>query len=194
MANGELWRRAAVLSLVLLTGVSFLVSACSSRGEDGQEKRETSSTTNAAQVHDMESEQKLDSRSSSDVEIRAATFLVDDGEEGPVLHLEIADSPEEIRRGLMHRKKMQKDTGMLFIMPQVKPLSFWMKNTYIPLSIAFIREDLEIVRILEMKPLDTSLRYRSGKACKYALEVPQGWFSKHGIEAGDSIVFLGETQ
>jgi uncharacterized membrane protein (UPF0127 family) len=85
----------------------------------------------------------------------------------------------------MFRDSLPKDHGMLFIYPQPQTLSFWMQNTIIPLSIAFMDSDGTIVNILEMKPGIEVPPYRSEKPCRFALEMTAHWFSDHGVKAGD---------
>ena len=104
--------------------------------------------------------------------------------------VEVVSKPGELEKGLMFRKSMPEDSGMLFIMPQKKILSFWMKNTYIPLSIAFIDDGMKIVDIHKMRPLDEDTHYLSSKPCRYALEVNQGWFKSHGIRPHDKVQFV----
>jgi uncharacterized membrane protein (UPF0127 family) len=88
--------------------------------------------------------------------------------------------------GLMHRNKLEDNEGMLFIFPQEEILSFWMKDTRIPLSIAFIKANGRIVQIESMKPysLDTHV---SREKVKYALEVKDGWFMRHNVKEGDTV-------
>jgi uncharacterized membrane protein (UPF0127 family) len=107
-----------------------------------------------------------------------------------VLQVEIARSAEEKRRGLMYRKSLADGRGMLFIFDRDQIMSFWMKDTLIPLSIAYIRSDGTIVEILDMRPLDENL-VRSSRGVRYALEVPQGWFGRAGIGAGDRLLLDG---
>ena len=97
---------------------------------------------------------------------------------------EIADTEFRRMKGLMFRESMQENRGMLFVFEHEQHLSFWMKNTYIPLSIAYIDRRGVIMEIHDMKPLDTSITYPSKNPAKYALEVNQGWFRKHAINAG----------
>ena len=105
---------------------------------------------------------------------------------GTSIEVELAVTEEQKARGLMHRDSLPADDGMLFVYPDSKPRSFWMKDTRIPLSIAFIEPDGDIVRIADMKPLDRSSTHSLYPA-KYALEMNQGWFEKNGIEEGDRI-------
>ncbi|HTY07788.1 MAG TPA: DUF192 domain-containing protein, partial [Candidatus Edwardsbacteria bacterium] len=105
------------------------------------------------------------------------------------LWVEIADDPDTRTRGLMFRRAMPEDEGMLFVFEYAEPQSFWMKNTYLPLDIAFIGPDYRVLNILAMKPLDEGPRYNSAGAALYALEVNQGWCARHGVKPGDLLSF-----
>jgi uncharacterized membrane protein (UPF0127 family) len=100
------------------------------------------------------------------------------------LKVELALSEEEQAQGLMYRESLDDGWGMLFVFGRDKLASFWMKNTLIPLSIAYINSDGSILEIYDMQPEDLSL-IRSSRSVRYALEVPQGWFNKAGIRPGD---------
>lgn len=106
-----------------------------------------------------------------------------------VVWAEVADRPETRQLGLMYRREMPKDQGMLFIFEEPQILDFWMKNTYLPLDIAFISSDGTILNIEAMKPLDDKPRYRSRGPARYALEVNQGWFAARGIGPGVKVKF-----
>ena len=99
---------------------------------------------------------------------------------------EIAQTQEERSKGLMYRKELPDGEGMFFIFERDEVLSFWMKNTFVPLSIAFITSDGRIVEIRDMYPHDESTVY-SARSVRYALEVPQGWFSRAGVQNGDVV-------
>ncbi|MBM4278865.1 MAG: DUF192 domain-containing protein [Deltaproteobacteria bacterium] len=107
---------------------------------------------------------------------------------GKEVRVEVARTPEERAVGLMARKHLGKEEGMLFIFEEEGHHSFWMKNTYIPLSIAFIDRESRIVKITDMKPL-TLTSHLPPKPILYALEMNQGWFSKNGIKVGDIVRF-----
>ena len=99
---------------------------------------------------------------------------------------ELAIKPEERNFGFMERKKIPDGTGMLFIFESDQILSFWMKNTPHPLSIAYIDSKGVIKNIYDMTPFSLS-SITSTVSVRYALEVPQGWFKKNNIQEGDSI-------
>jgi uncharacterized membrane protein (UPF0127 family) len=100
------------------------------------------------------------------------------------IQAELARTDAERSRGLMNRPSLPDGEGMLFVFEREQILSFWMKNTLVPLSIAFIRTDGRIIEIRDMEALDTTT-VSSTRSVRYALEVPQGWFTRMGIEAGD---------
>jgi uncharacterized protein len=104
------------------------------------------------------------------------------------IRVEVAKAPEERAQGLMGRKQLGDSEGMLFIFEMEDYHSFWMKNTLIPLSIAFIDKEGRILRITDMKPL-TLDSHAPPKPVLYALEMKQGWFSANGIKVGDIIRF-----
>jgi len=96
---------------------------------------------------------------------------------------EVVVTPEQRALGLMHRFSLKPDHGMLFVFERSEPLSFWMKNTFIPLSIAFIGADGRIVNIEDMKPQTEDTHWSKGPAL-YALEMRKGWFAEKGIGPG----------
>ena len=100
---------------------------------------------------------------------------------------DVVIKPEDRNLGLMFRRSMAQDSGMLFVFDTDDFQRFWMKNTLIPLSIAYITRDSLITDILEMAPLDTTTPYLSSKPVRYALEMNSGWFQTHGIKPGDTV-------
>jgi hypothetical protein len=105
------------------------------------------------------------------------------------LQVEIAQTPEASSLGLMFRESLPEDQGMLFVFPQQQILSFWMRNTFIPLDIAFIDHAGVIVDIQRMAPLDETINYISAAPALYALEVNAGWFEKREIKVGARVRF-----
>jgi len=112
---------------------------------------------------------------------RLPTKVIEVG--GYRLIVEVADEDTERRRGLMFRSYVPDSVGMLFVFEEERPHSFWMKNTAIPLAIAFIAADSTITDIKWMKPHDETSHHPS-KPILYAIEANQGWFMKHGIKPG----------
>ena len=107
---------------------------------------------------------------------------------GQVLRIEIVRTEEEQRKGLMFRKTLPEDHGMLFYYESDRRLSFWMKDTAVPLSIAFISADGTIKEIYDMKPFSLN-PVSSRQSVRFALEVNKGLFSKLGIGVGDRLEF-----
>jgi uncharacterized protein len=102
------------------------------------------------------------------------------------LLVEIADTQEKTSLGLMYRKELKNGYGMLFIFPDEQVRSFWMKNTFIPLSIGYFNAKKELIDIQDMSPAGSEMQthfptYVSTGPAQYALEVPKGWFAKHKI-------------
>lgn len=104
------------------------------------------------------------------------------------ISVEVAKTPEERAHGLMGRKDLGKDEGMLFVFETEDYHGFWMKDTHVPLSIAFIDKECRIVRITGMKPR-TLESHIPPQPILYALEMKRGWFSIHGIKVGDMVKF-----
>jgi hypothetical protein len=116
-----------------------------------------------------------------------AKAIIDTGSGDVVVHVEIADTSAERARGLMGRSELASDSGMAFLFPQDTRGGFWMKDTLIPLSIAFYDRTGGIVRILDMTPCkqDPCPIYAPGVAYRGALEVPSGAFARWGVREGD---------
>ncbi|MBM4332925.1 MAG: DUF192 domain-containing protein [Deltaproteobacteria bacterium] len=107
---------------------------------------------------------------------------------GKKIRVEVARTESEKAKGLMFRESLGEDEGMIFVYAREEILSFWMKNTRIPLSIAFIDQRGRIVDIQDMEPF--SLRTTvSAKPTQYALEMNKGWFQRNGIGVGDLVKF-----
>jgi hypothetical protein len=104
------------------------------------------------------------------------------------VYVELAATDDERSRGLKFRKNMSKDDGMLFLYKKEAHRSFWMKDTHIPLSIAYIKSDGTISSIHPAKPLDES-SIKSKEEVQYVLEMNQGWFDENKVKAGDKITF-----
>ena len=102
------------------------------------------------------------------------------------LKAEVAADANSRTIGLMNRFSLKPDQGMIFVFAQSEPLAFWMRNTFVPLSIAYIDSKGVIVNIVDMKPQDESTHPSAGPAM-FALEMKQGWFKERGIVAGDKV-------
>ena len=113
------------------------------------------------------------------------------------LSVEIAETPAQSARGLMYRTSMPEEAGMLFVFPSDRTGGFWMMNTLIPLSIAYIAADGTIVTLRDMEPCGSDQQrcareaeaYLPEAPYRYALEVNQGYFDARGIGVGDSVSF-----
>jgi|OM-RGC.v1.017827820 uncharacterized membrane protein (UPF0127 family) len=109
------------------------------------------------------------------------------------LQVEFADSFEERALGLMYRKRLCEDCGMLFQFDVERMASIWMKNTFVPLDLAYITVDGKIIDIMQLEPLDLT-SVKSSKQVLYALEMNQGWFAKNKIKVGDKISIEGRVK
>ncbi len=106
------------------------------------------------------------------------------------LKVEVADSDAERSQGMMYRKTWGNIDGMLFVFPQERKLSFWMKNTLLPISIGFFSAQKILVDIQDMQVLGPEQKpknYESRAPAKYALEVPKGWFEKNKVGLGSRL-------
>lgn len=99
---------------------------------------------------------------------------------------QVALTPEQHQIGLMYRSEMPQNEGMIFVFPAPSQQCFWMKNTLLPLTAAFIADDGTIVNLEDMKPQTTD-SHCSVKPVRYVLEMNQGWFAKKGIKAGSKM-------
>jgi uncharacterized membrane protein (UPF0127 family) len=119
------------------------------------------------------------------VELPATTLTI--GKQKVVA--EVAATTEQRTTGLMYRFSLKPDHGMIFVFEKAEPQSFWMKNTFIPLSIAFIGSDGRILNVADMAPQDERM-HRSNGPAQYALEMRKGWFAERGIGPGDRVTGL----
>jgi uncharacterized protein len=109
-----------------------------------------------------------------------------------VIRAEVASTFDTRGRGLMFRESLAANQGMLFVFEDAGPHCMWMKNTLIPLSVAFIAADGTIVNIEDMKPKDEST-HCAKRPVPYALEMDRGWFASRGIKAGQKIAGLDKA-
>jgi uncharacterized protein len=159
------WRLAVVLLVVFLAGCGGATAGSDDHSQNGTagEKKTSSGPSDLPTV-------TIDTSRGKKVEVR----------------VEIADGLLERERGLMDRTSLGEDRGMLFVFRREQPLSFWMRDTRIPLSIAYIDSKGRITDILDMKPLDDKPpHYVSSEPVQYALEVNQGFFDERGVKVGD---------
>jgi len=112
---------------------------------------------------------------------------------GKTISVELAETPEQHERGLMYRKSLPEQEGMLFVFPNEEVRYFWMKNTFVDLAIGYFDKDKALIDIQEMKA--TSMMetrppsYPSAKPAMYALEMTKGWFAKNKIKLGQKFTF-----
>lgn len=117
--------------------------------------------------------------------------LLPPGQDPVEVVVEVARSAEDRRRGLMDRRQLDADRGMLFLFERPEQLSFWMHNTYIPLDMIFIRADMTVLGVVEnAEPLTDTSRSVPGLS-QYVLEVNAGFSRRHGIHAGTTVRFEG---
>ena len=155
--------RALTITLVLL-----LLAGCAGGPSKADTKASGGDSSGAAKASDLR------------------ILTIDSGREEVEVRVEIADSPDEQARGLMERTALAQDRGMLFVFPDEEVRSFWMKNTLISLSIAYMDSEGRIVDIQDMKALDDDPpHYTSAEPARYALEVNKGFFEERGVEVGD---------
>ena len=128
----------------------------------------------------------------------SASSLAASGAPFPVVRLqlgmyqikaELASTPAQREQGLMHREKLAPNEGMLFDFEAPAHVCMWMKNTRIPLSVAFIDQDGVIVNIEDMAPM-TKTNHCGKKPVRYALEMNQGWFKRRNLNSGSKVTLL----
>ncbi len=166
--------------LTLLFASLLLVAGCGGGGEaeapvdQGSKEAVSAETTPASTTPTTESGEQ-----------QSTLAIINSAGERVVVRVEIADTPAKQTRGLMERTELAEDAGMLFVFNREQQAPFTMKNTLIPLSIAYIDAGGRIVDILDMQPLDETTRYSSAEPYRYALEVNQGFFEARGVEVGN---------
>ena len=111
------------------------------------------------------------------IKLQAGMFQID---------AQVAQTPEQRSIGLMHRSDMPQHEGMLFVFEQPATQCFWMKNTLLPLTAAFVADDGTIVNLADMKPQTTDA-HCSVQPVRFVLEMHQGWFAKKGLKAGSRL-------
>ena len=109
------------------------------------------------------------------------------------LRAEVARSAEEIRRGLMFRERLAEGEGMLFVLDRPQQAGFWMKNTRLPLSLAYLDPDGVVLELHDLRPHDLNAVWSATDRVQYAIEAPQGWFARHGVRPGDVVRGAGDT-
>ncbi len=169
---GSIVAAAAILALVGLPGC----------GGSGDGEAAGPGGESAAEVQDSAAEGASVERSPAG--FRVTTIEVG----GHEVAVEVAESDADRQQGLMGRDSLPPDRGMLFVYSRPQTLSFWMRNTEIPLDIAYISQNGRIVDIQQMEP-HTQEQHPSREPAMYALEMNRGWFEEHGVAVGDRVRF-----
>lgn len=126
---------------------------------------------------------------SAKAELVELSFQNPKGNTSNKFFVEVAAKPREIETGLMYRRELAKDRGMLFVFPSERDQVFWMKNTYISLDLIFIDSNKKVVGILDRLPTLNEEKRRVGKPSKYVLEIPAGRAKQEGIIAGSKLIY-----
>jgi uncharacterized protein len=177
-----------VRHLAVLACLTLFVAAC---GGDGESAGPTTTVVDPGPPTTTQAETETTTLPTTTEEEREGPVVLIQTERGEevAVTVEVADSQDEREVGLMHREFLPDDAGMIFLFEEEITGGFWMKNTLIPLSIAFADGDGTILRILDMEPCeaDPCEIYDPGVAYSSALEVNQGAFVSWGVEEGDRL-------
>lgn len=178
-ATMSLVSKCARMLVLVLVLTALAATACGGNGEDTAATATVETATTATGAAEEETD--------------TVTIETDDGDVEVEVEVEIADTADERQVGLMNRESLPDDAGMLFLFQEDMTSGFWMKNTLIPLSIAFADADGEIVRILDMDPCeaDPCPIYEPEATYRMALEVNQGAFAEWGVSEGDRLTLEG---
>ncbi len=171
--------RTSVTVLTLLFASLLLIAGCGG-GEKG------STTSEDGQATQAEAPPETTPTTTGPGAPETTLAIINSLGERVIVRVEVADTNEERARGLMERTELAEDAGMLFVLDRPQSPGFWMRNTLIPLTVAYISADGRIVDIQDMQPLDET-SHPSAEPAKYALEVNQGFFAERGIEVGDMV-------
>ncbi|MEO1436517.1 MAG: DUF192 domain-containing protein [Bacteroidota bacterium] len=166
------WMAVGIIALLLLFGLAYMVNMVGSANKMNQSGR---------RIAEMPEPQFRKDGS--------LQFLAVDSTALTTIDIEIVESPRYIAQGLMYRKSMGANQGMVFKMPTEEPQSFWMKNTYIPLDIIFVNAQFEIVSIQANTTPLSEASLPSGKPAQYVVEVNAGFCAQHQIQPGVRIQF-----
>ena len=116
-------------------------------------------------------------------------FVMSDGRTSPLLYLETANTPPLRAQGLMYRRELPENGGMIFLFPDESERSFWMKNTYVPLDMIHVDRELKVVGILENRPVLSEEGKGVGKPAMYVIEVRGGASKQWGLQTGARLEF-----
>ena len=168
-----------------------LLGACGSSGGEGprgsaMDSGDGNATTDTVTVEEGRPDPEMGPPGSPSAPLqerlppRGEAWVIFDGD---TVAAELARTPAEREQGLMYREELPQGRGMLFIFQDAQYRSFWMRNTFIPLDIAYLDENLRIVDIQPMEP-ESEEGHPSAQPAMFALEVPRGWFAAQGIQVG----------
>lgn len=118
--------------------------------------------------------------------LKASSVTISQGETSHAVSVEIAATVTQRQQGLMFRQELAEDAGMLFLFAEDVRIGFWMRNTYVPLDIAYIGADGRVQEIRQAKPLDETVLTPT-EPYRYVVEVNQGWFERHGLGVGATV-------
>ncbi len=180
------------MKILKIAALALLLAGCG--GEEPAGSRESPQNDPlASEGAAAASESAADSKTTAEAAPRLRTLIIRASKDRNVeVRVEIADEPDEQAKGLMDRTALGEDRGMLFVFPSEEERSFWMRDTLIPLSIAYIDSEGRIVDIQDMKALDDDPpHYVSAEPAQYALEVNKGFFDERGVKVGDRVALPG---
>lgn len=164
------------MRFVLGVILSFLAS-CSGQSQSPQQEPTSGSTT----VH---------GETATPPAASATVVLAPPGHDEVTVRVEVANTDPTRQRGLMYRREMAEDAGMIFLFDESEQLSFWMHNTYLPLDMIFIREDMSVLGVVENAEPQTDDPREVPGMSKYVLEVNAGYARRHGIGPGTRVRFV----
>jgi uncharacterized protein len=173
----------------LAAALALALAACGGGGDDDQAAPPTTTVSGSTSTEAAPPTTTEEQETTTEEEPSGPVVLIETAAGEVEVAVEVADSQDEREVGLMDRESLPADAGMIFVFDEDNVGGFWMKNTLIPLSIAFAAEDGTILSILDMEPCeaDPCEIYDPAVAYRYALEVNQGAFDDWGVAVGDRL-------
>lgn len=168
------------LALALFAAASIVAFAACSGSDDSAASDTMTATTSPTPVFPAGAPCGTETPSAAFANAPAITFDAS----SQAMHVEVADTPQEQHTGLMNRPCLGDDWGMIFVYTGDVQTTFWMKDTLVPLTIAFIKSDGTILKLEDMQPRTENI-HQSPAPYRYAIEANQGWYAAHGIQTGD---------
>lgn len=171
-------------AMVLLGGCIGGTGGIGGQGNDGMAVSDAQETQTPPTTTDVEN-------------VVNATFVTE-GEENVTVSLRVADEPEERQSGLMHRESLANNSGMVFVYGNAQEVSFWMKNTLIPLDMIFVAPNGTVLNVQHAEPEPNASEgeletYPSDGEAKYVVELPRGFANRTGVGPGSQLVFNGSA-